>query len=795
MARALFLRRSSDSTDLDPDLPAVLIAEPGGERRAFGFLAGRWVPFELAEDGTITWSLDGPGAPSGGHLFLGGDDGGGCVGMIAVGGGEPRPLLGSPIPPTAYATEITVARQPAGTDPGSLPAEAWKPAAGLKLGYELEPGTGFPREITELDGQDVSESVSLTTTPADDLQLGLALEPDIACEADPNLLCALSVDFSTFGATFTGTVSVTCADRSGPGAYLFRGDASNPLLAELEAAALELSTATAPAERSVRELAAAGTGLSLAELLSLLPDSSVSAMAGEMLIENTRWALAQRDSEREWVPQLFGTQPPILSAARKALVAPEAGWYQDTFGPAYLTWTLDGLTGAGAPKVHLNDAQRAKLKGLLTAGLAKSTAYAKQSHGLTMEAYVTAKPRLALYLEDAASGWPNQLFAAISDPAALQMIANRIESDGNADAASAYATLLYALDRTGALAKRYEQLVLTRMLMVASLSSEVGDRELAMTWMPDVLAALANELEARPDPEGQEIARALREAAEDLGDFTELAKAFADAYIQYRGKGIARQSEEAAEAFARAYPRLAQAGQAMFALAWAGGMLNVIIAFLDWDELDAEDRAKAINVTVGLVADAADRGIGVLQGMKTSQDFVELRQMTSEGKTLDRFAEAPELMDGENWATNGGKATARLFDDEAGTVVVAGTRWESILANAAKVVAWIGVAVAAAVAVFSTIDFIKDIASGAPVSKTVLDGLLAAASIATAVTGALGLFYASTIAMFASSVFAVLGAVITLIEILVPEPPKPTPVDLFMREHGVPFAEALPTTP
>ncbi|WFE31240.1 hypothetical protein [Micromonospora sp. WMMD975] len=156
-------------------------------------------------------------------------------GRLDDGAGFTRPVFASAVPPTSYATEISRRRYPAGTDPASLPRDAWSSAPAFRLGYQLDPQTGFPVTVVDLDGQSVSSFVALDVDDKDllVLTLNLGAATSVICTSWPALYASLRITFSAFGDSFTGGVSSTCASREGTGSFLWRGEAASERLVGL----------------------------------------------------------------------------------------------------------------------------------------------------------------------------------------------------------------------------------------------------------------------------------------------------------------------------------------------------------------------------------------------------------------------------------------------------------------------------------------------------------------------------------------------------------------------------------
>ena len=747
---------------------------------------------------SVTWHQQAGSASTSGVLFFA-DDGLTCHGSVTLGpataDAAPVEVFASAVPPTTYATRVTRQRQAAGTDPASLPADAWGEGPQVELGYRIDPGTSFPRTLVRMAGQDVSDLVALNVDSDDRLVLSVDAggESTVICETAPGLPLAEALTFALDGESFAGVVTATCADPAGSGSYLVTGAATT---------SVAVPAPTAP--RELEALAVAPAARSLAELLSLVPDASVGDQSNALLVQGMKWAIGQDGTGRGWLHDFWLQETPTLPQQRIDLVSTDLSWYQKQFSVAYLSYGLNGLTGPSAPATQLDADQAARLQDFLTRELATSMSYTRQKSGLYRQAYVDAKPRLTAYVADGAT-WAARLLAYAGSGPALSQMTNRIMATNDASAPGNITSLLTMLDPEGPSAGTYQERVLSNLLTKASLQTTVQDETWTMSWLPDLLEAFAEKFAPAAAParaamasvsaddsdDAASVASAVREAADYFGNFTELAKQLVGCLISAKGQPLVRQSEDAAEAFARAYPNHAKAARVLFVIAWAGGLFSVIMAFVDFRKLSDTQKAAAINQTISLVNDAVEAGLKLFKPKPTIDDWVELDTFVSEPTSLESVSTLSENLLGEEWVSVALDETTPLFNAGTREVAVAGTAWTKIFTTAEKVVAWIGVAVAAVATVLSFIDFVRDIRDG-HVTQAVLDGVLTAANAAMTVSLVLGIVLESVAAMFVASVFAIVGLIITIIELFLPQPKEPTPADRFMSDYAVPFVDSLP---
>lgn len=703
-------------------------------------------------------------------------------------------LFASAVPPTKYQTQITKSRQAAGVAQSSVPANQWSGGLELDLGYSYKLGDSLPSLKVSLGQQDFTPYVALAVTSDDLLQLTLTANnaSSVICDFDGSLYLSGTITFSTFGDTFMGTISATCGDQSGSGNYLWKGTATNN--AVLAQPRRDLAAAAVAA--------AAPTGLSLGDLIAQAPDDSVGQTANAMLVENMKWAMAQSSTESDWLKQFFGQSAPVLPDKRISAIKKDLAWYQNQFAPAYLTWGLATLTGPMAPSVTLNPTQKQTLQDYLQKGMGQSTSYARQMQPLFTQAYESAKPRIQLYIKDKGSNWAQQLFDFVTSPAQLILLVNRAFATHDVNASNHFAEMLTTLDPSGALAKEYQMRFLNRMLLQASMNSVVLDHDSATAWMPQVIQKFIETNQPRPrlaadagdqDTDAQEVADALQQWAGSLGGFGNAATAIITILIEAKGSSVAEQSQKASDAFVEKFPKYAKAANFLFFAAWAGGIFQVLVTFIDKRPLTPTDIALGVNSCVDFVNRAVGGVADFFSGKFTLPKSYALNSAMSQEVELQTFRDSAESLSGsdeESFIFDGPERTVyNTFQN--GEVVTAGTTWEKFLTTAPKVVAVIGLVTTAVCAIIATIMFADDVKSGQPVSQQALDGITMAASWGQAICLALGLFFFETFFAIAASIFAIIGIIVAIIELFKPAPPANEPVNDFMENTGIPFVNGL----
>jgi hypothetical protein len=684
----------------------------------------------------------------------------------------------SGLPPTSYSTSITTARYPVGTAPSTVAASDWSTGLVLQLGFHQQNGQPMPTPVITLDGQDVSNYVALSTNNADDLVVSLSAgaTAPVFCATDSSLYLGASIVLSTFGDSFSGVVSATCADQDGTGVYLWTGNAD---------------TGNALTGIPIR---ADDGDLSVAELASLVPDDSVSSTAYSMVVENMKWAIAQSSDESAWLTDFFGETAPVLTSDQIALVNEDLTWYQQTFAKAYLSSALNSLTSPNGPSTTLSADQLARLQYFLQTTMAVDPSFVRQMSGVYMQAYVATQPRLEDYLDDGGSNWAASLLAAITTSDHLSNVVNLVVQRNEVDEVNNLATLLQLLDASGQSANTYVEAVLTAVLNNATTQTSVTDQTFTAGWLSLALETFGEQYADDEDASVSAAATEVANAAQSLGGYDALAGELATLLIA-GGTGLIGQCESAAAAFAAKHADLAGAADALLVTAWAGSAVNVASAFSGGGSASPVVEAKMIVSGIKLVVKAVKAGINLLQ---TKIDLGDWNGFTDWLCGSDALSGSQDLLTqagGSDWVRSGTTSIAELFDTESGEIETASTPWATIFDSAANVVAAIGVVASAASAVLSTLELINDIESGQPVSKDVTDGIAAVTSTAAAVCLVLELAMSAAVFGLAASVFAGVGLIVAIVALFLPAPASADPVNQFMTNVAIPFTESLPAPP
>src|SRR5262245_46806812 len=194
------------------------------------------------------------------------------------------------------------------------------------------------------------------------------------------------------------------------------------------------------------------------------------------------------------------------------------------------------------------------------------------------------------------------------------------------------------------------------------------------------------------------------------GDIVKVAAEVATFLANVNGANLLQKTQNASSAFAEKFPKLTNAARMFFYIGFCMGVTMVVQAFRNWDNLTDEDKARAVTATVGLAFQAMEIVPEMLIAAKdtVSSWYTKLYDWIHQDDFRNLVDDIGSAIDGEDWLTNGLGEFDHLLSGTGGSWKTAGTLWEKLSGvgeAVSKMVAVIGVVVAAVFAVLSTIDF------------------------------------------------------------------------------------------
>jgi hypothetical protein len=713
-------------------------------------------------------------------------------------------------PPTVYKTKVattgatpTASQQfPGWSPPAPAQPGGWVDGLNLVIWYAFSESGSLPTPVYQLvDPKDPGEPADLSgnCTPSIDpanqnLILTLTFDDpsEIAAavgQYGPLFPASFSVELAWDGMSFQGMVQWFDANSSeaGPTEYAWQGTALSA--AETQA---KLTSLTAETPRSEPQ------GLSVAELFTLQPDAqTLQNDQFNMLVQNMKWALANNASTNDWVSKFFGEiAPQGLSSQRTGLITQDLSFYTDRFAVVYLGSSFNKMTGMGAPTTTLNDAQSRNLDFYMRAGLAHESGYSRQSHGVFLQSFVEAIPRLQDYMQDQDThDWAGQLYKQLTTSVQMNLAVNKIVGGQGMEEANRHSSMLLALQPSGDLASLYHKTIVCNALSLAPEHLNLDDKDAVTAWLTDSIQGFIDAYRQGKltvdgmDPQTQAALNAQAEAVllaeQEAGTVAELAGAMADVIVNAGGKDFWDRLSKAQTALGKAGYTFASA---IYFLSVVGGLYSAAASFQNWANLSSEDKANSVVSLVSTVAKIVQNmpeliNSGEKWGFKLIGKFRETMGTPEVSQNMLDVMEAvnPEAVE------DGARNMGDLVNFDTGAIELGDSLWaDAFNASVGKVCEVIGVAACVAFAVISTVQFTEDVIDGKPTETEALDGIIMSANIGVAFCAAASLFSAATFVPVLGAVLAIVGLVASLIEMFSPPPQPPSPVESFMQNQVLP---------
>lgn len=720
------------------------------------------------------------------------------------------------VPPTTYRTRIANAgAQPTDTEqfptwsppePADSDTAAWSDGLELVVGYKFSEAGQLPMPVLQIgdstktdEPADLSDSCALSIDPKNEnLMLTLVLDdpsPGVS-EWGPSFPGGFIVEFDPFGTSFRGVLQRFDTEQNAleKTRFAWHGQA-------LENEAKPVPAQVAATAEPVATLAA---DLTVAELYTLQPDAKqLQSDQFNLLVQNMKWALADNDSTKDWVSTYWAEQPPSgFSEDRKKLIREHASFYRDRFAICYLGSSFNKMTGIGAPPTKLTEPEKLNLDFYMQAGLAREPGYNAQAHGVYLQAFTIATPRLRDYIadqnpNDPAHDWATLLYKQITNPFSLNQVVLKIIAGHGMEEANRHSAVLLALQPSGKMAQDYHTLIVN-----ASLSRCVQhlkfDKDAMKAWLTDSIQAFIDALEqgrlivdgADPTTQARLIAQAeaMRDAAQEAGGVANLAAALTTLSIAAGGKNFWDTLAQSETAWGKAGYKFANG---IYCIAFVAGFANAIMSFMSWKKLSGIQKASVIVSTVQIVAKLLQKIPDIITTIGDTfkwgiNEIGDLYRCWS-GPEIGAETQAIEdslLSSEENAMDYGTRGLNELLNTETQTLELEGSMWTNTFnKTVGRVCEVIGVVAAVAFALISECQFLDDLTSGAPLRTTVLDGIIMVANFGVAMCAIAGLFSTATFIPVIGAIFAIIGIVAALIEMFWPPDPQPNPIEVLMKDH------------
>jgi hypothetical protein len=778
----------------------------------------------------FTWVQQSPGRYTSGHLYT--LHGGLSVQGVVYLGTSPsdateHAFLGTAVKPCRYTTLVTKKTYDATTDPTKITDADWEAGPALEISYETGLGETKPKSLVKLGGVDLTPQANqdLVTWSVDQkgrTVLGIHAD-DATCMFYPDLpkLGSLSFDPMSFDPVGWGSISQLCKD-SAP----LRGSTKFWKAVPVPRAVLRAAPALETIYLSDVLALTSDSPLDLKELVGILPDESVGTESQVMFVRNMKWAMGQDETEKEWLINLLGEEPPIIDEDdQKKLVAAGIGFYRDRFSKAYLASAFQRYVGPNSPEHKLNEKQEKKLKAFLSEGLAKDKDYNNQHQGIFVDAFKKTHPRLKDYINDKSHNWADELYKKLTDGAMFTLMVNRVAGClGDKTAMTPlnnFACLLTALDATGTKAKDYFNAVVTGVIQQQVPKVLHTNKDDLMQWLPDALLALLRNLAEG----GHEREGISKKQAEEMYQFylkhsSELTSTVGDLILSLKSGSLiqkAMEFEERAEGiWSSVAGGFAKIGKLFLAIGWVGGCASVIMTFArgikaEWKAMTDPQKAEFVT-NIGQIVISAFDAVPVLWNGMTSLmqkglDFarsawIKLMEQFEEPWYLEMLSEIgssyAQYYDMADFIFSSSGQTEPLLSklliaegQEAEEAVVADTMYGRLFGKGigTGVLKIFGAVVAVAMAGWSLWTLIDDIKKNGSVTTVIFDSLIFAANLLAAACLVVNLFVGGAALPIAGAILALLGVILSFLAGYLEKPANP--LDQWMVKYGIPFVDGL----
>jgi hypothetical protein len=505
---------------------------------------------------------------------------------------------------------------------------------------------------------------------------------------------------------------------------------------------------------------------------------------------------------------VFGRSRPTNLSTRITDTITEDGptsFLNDHYTPTYAGWGFANTTSLSG---LFSTEQTTELEYALSNVMSSSPWYSSVNNIIYAQAAYNSSAALAAYMTSAddAAAWAQKLYDYITTKVRLIKVKVEIVGASNTATYNNYNNLLFALDPSGDLAKKYHAQVYALCLMTAveqaTPDAKVNSDVLALV-MPDILRKAITAWITLPDDptKGQIACQAMAaelSAAVDLADgMTDLCSALIQAFEASRIFNLASSSTALYNNLNASTsvwgPRLAKFATGICALA---GVSFAVIGYLNWTTLSDEEKVTLVATTVRWVAEMTEK-VPNLLGAAGDGANAGARALVS---GLEEYSTDPALA----------RVTAQFFADAAGvdleasevlvndTVTQIAKRESVAMAKlVGKVLVGIGLFAGAVIAGVNIYRFVQDLINGNGSVDTIFDGIQAFTTTAGLICEAAALAVESALAAALAVSFAILGVIAAIVYVFwqKDQPPADTPVQTYVKNTILPFVQSLLDNP
>jgi len=583
---------------------------------------------------------------------------------------------------------------------------------------------------------------------------------------------------------------------------------------------------------------------------ALVHETAFNKMKALML-----YALSQNgDDGKKWLSWFGETAPAVgphevLSQSDVDLLqnGDAKNFLVNRFAIGYLTQSFtqstdSKITDALKDVPHLNDRLSFFWKGNGKTSFATDKGYSAITSALQASAYKELVPGLEPYLEGDAADWAKKLFQYCTTEPTLTGLALQNSMDGRQHLTH-ITSILHALDplvrvdvTVGSKTEKVSyatalfQAVVDLRLKQVFKFVKFSNKEDFVTFLTEFFKSYftsfldgnsqwSDKIRAKGKADLDEIMKEfqtddINATAEKMGDI------FADfvSVITLENGVIAARLQKWAKKYPNLSERLPALGRFFTVGIYAFGLVNTIKGFMEWGVLKPQERAQliinAVELAVNIFNDIAAWGAAKLVAEASATPAEVMTEMAVIG---DRVAEVElgnvadniavdVLQDGDGVGAailRAGKAVANamksaIVGDE---VEVAAARWSKIAEITGKMAKGMNLVALGAATVVSAMQVANDFSTdqsaalkAVDIMTTIADGVAFLAVGAEIGAAILGLELMSAIPVIGEFA-AVAGIILAVASLFIHRKPPPTPQEVFVKEHSVPFGNGLVEPP
>jgi len=570
--------------------------------------------------------------------------------------------------------------------------------------------------------------------------------------------------------------------------------------------------------------------LSLDELYMITPPDpqAIHELTFSLLQEGMKYEMDSNLREK-----ILGVVKPDFSGDLASVADTYKTFLSQDFANAYLMY---GLAQSDHYKDKITDEQRDKLlyywAGSDTGCLACDSNYNNVNDEFSRVAYIQSCPDVDKYVKSSEGGeyWAEQLYAKLNETSVLNGLALAAEVTQTMTIIQKQSMVLYCLAPSKDYGPQfYKKVLVTRLNEMTSYFDGSNSTAEEMTEIfSDIMHQLVLKILAGGDSTTQELnanlSKQLNDAATELNiKMTETNEQIANDVSAHFANFISEVINLYVAKSGQAWDKLVSSikewqesnpikagiakffGVTMCSALWISGIYFTIKTFMDWKNLEPEQKVQ-------LIADSVDIALRTFSGIP---DFIENFQTSCKNgkiafnfikdkisarkqpevaqemeEKIDKNVEQIEKVDAADVDSSIAEATATQLEDV--DTMVSG--WQKMFAVTEEFAKVSGLIAGVAGCVVIGFQIARDFKTDAPVAQKALDICQGITMGVATIAAGVGLFVEVACIPVIGIVCAIIGLALAIASLFVhrdPPKPKPTEIDLYVDGDGKTFVDGL----